>query len=434
MNIGNGTESQGIDADASPVTSHSNDWNIAVLRDKRTRGMIDLQPEFQREYVWNAELKSRLIESLLLDIPIPPVYLGKLPGQKMDVIDGQQRLTTLLHFADNLFRLEKLQRLTSLNGSYFRDLPSETQDKILDTTIHSVVIDTGNNPTLRYDIFERFNRGSVKLEEQELRNCAFRGPFNSLLKQLESGPTWRKIQGSPKPERHFKEREMILRFFAFANRIDNYAGNLKRFLNEYMGLYAPTDPQLVAGLEATFNQTMRNVYNVFGTHSGRLYSAGTEANPIAEGRWDRKFSILAFDIQASALNGQNPQKVQEAAEQIREAYLFYLLTNPQVRQAISRQTGSTSATKTRWFGFKAEVQRLLSDISLEPRFFSYDYRRQLFEANPICRLCGNEIHSFDDSTVDHIIPYAKGGKTVPENGQLAHRSCNSKKCANLLDI
>jgi len=148
---------------------------------------------------------------------------------------------------------------------------------------------------------------------------------------------------------------------------------------------------------------------------------------VTTGKWDTRFSISAFDIQASALIGFTPAKVQAAAEQIREAYIFYLLTNPQVRLAISRQPAGKAATKLRWFGFKTEVQNILNKVVVEPRFFSYEVRRQLYDASPICAICKNQIHSFDDSTVDHIQPYSKGGKTVLANAQLAHRSCNARK-------
>ena len=194
-----------------------------------------------------------------------------------------------------------------------------------------------------------------------------------------------------------------------------------------MAIYAPKDPMQIKAQAALFRQTMQNIYTVFGPNAGCLYSTGTEDRPTVEGKWDTRFSISAFDIQASALLGHTPAKVQMAAEQIREAYIFYLLTNPQVRLAISRQPAGKAPTKLRWFGFKAEVQNILNSMVAEPRFFSYEVRRQLYDASSMCAICKNQIHTFDDSTVDHIHPYSKGGKTVLTNAQLAHRSCNARK-------
>jgi hypothetical protein len=106
-------------ADDRPVLSQPCDWNIAVLRDKHERGQLNLQPRYQREYVWElrSELPSRLIESLLLEIPIPPIYFGKMPDGRLEVIDGQQRLTTLINFASNKFRLQRLQQMRRFEAS-----------------------------------------------------------------------------------------------------------------------------------------------------------------------------------------------------------------------------------------------------------------------------------------------------------------------------
>jgi hypothetical protein len=223
--------------DARPVSSQPHDWTISTLRDKYERGQIDLQPHYQRQYVWELrpELPSRLIESILLQIPIPPLYFVRLSTGKIEVVDGQQRLTTLIRFVKNEFRLQKLQKLSSLNGMLFRELPDIDQEKIMDATIRSIVIDAGANHEIRYEIFERLNRGAIALNEQEIRNCAYRGNFCDLLGVLERESVWRRVRGTPEADPRFVEREMILRFFAFANRIDHYGGNLRQFLNDYMG-------------------------------------------------------------------------------------------------------------------------------------------------------------------------------------------------------
>lgn len=422
----NGEEVVAVRPDDHPVLTQSSDWTISSLTEKLNKGQLDLQPKFQREYVWRLkpELPSRLIESILLKIPIPPIYLGKMPGGRLEVIDGQQRLTTLLDFVSNKFALQRLHRMGSLNGKHFKELSIEQQDKILDEPIRTTVIDAAGNTELRYEIFERLNRGSMALNEQELRNCVYRGPFNDLLAELEWDPYWRKVKGGAEPEPRFKEREVILRFFAFANRLPQYTGNLKGFLNEYMAQYAPRDEAALKAHGALFRQTMQNIYTVFGNHSARLYEVNAKSR---NGGWDTKFSVAALDMQASALMNRQPLKVQQAAEQIREMFLFTLLTDREVQDAISRRTGSTVQTKIRFQKFKAVVDPIIDGVLIEPRFFSYQFRDGLWQQAHVCKLCGNEIHSFEDCTVDHVIPYSKGGKTVAENGQLAHRSCNASK-------
>src|SRR5258708_40188628 len=106
-----------------------------------------------------------------------------------------------------------------LNGYTFRELSIEHQEKIKDTPIRTVEIDAGRNTDLRYEIFERLNRGSMALNEQELRNCVYRGKFNVLLAELETDSKWRNVKGGDTPEPRFKEREIILRLWALANRV-----------------------------------------------------------------------------------------------------------------------------------------------------------------------------------------------------------------------
>jgi hypothetical protein len=416
--------------DDRPVTSQSSDWTISSLRDKLDRGQLDLQPKFQREYVWNTkpELPSRLIESLLLEIPIPPIYFGKVAEGRLEVIDGQQRLTTLVDFVSNQFALRKLRSMASLNEKRFKDLTKQQQEKILDTPIRSIVIDAAGNTELRYEVFERLNRGSMILNEQELRNCLYRGPFNDLLAELEMDSYWRKAKGGSSPEGRFKERETILRFFAFADRISQYAGSLKQFLNEYMARYAPREQNELKVHAGLFRQTMQNVYAVFGEKSARLYDVNLRTN---RGNWETKFSVTALDIQASALMNRPAVKVQKAAEQIRELFLFTLLTDNEMKDAISKRTASSAQTRIRWTKFRQLIDPIIDGTVIEPRFFEYEFRKQLFEESDLCRLCKNQIHTFEDCTVDHIVPYSKGGKTIQENAQLAHRGCNAKKNAQM---
>ena len=358
-------ERQDRDDDDSPVVSRPADWTITSLREKWDSGLLNLQPSFQREYVWRLrpELRCRLIESILLEIPIPPLYFGRQPGGMLEVIDGQQRLTTLIQFVSNEFSLQRLNRMPSLNGKAFRDLSREQQEKIKDTPIRTIVIDAGRNADLRYEIFERLNRGSMTLNEQELRNCVYRGQFNELLAELENDIRWRSIKGGDRPDPRFKEREMILRFLALANRGDFYAGNLKRFLNEYMERYAPIDTTAINEQAAMFRQAMQNVLTVFGSHSGRLYTVPPGS---CDGRWDTTFSIAVLEIQASALVRQNPGQVQKAADQIREHFLLLMLTNEKIRDAIWRATAGT--VPTRAFSDQVEAAGSEAEPAAYPAF------------------------------------------------------------------
>jgi HNH endonuclease len=210
-----------------------------------------------------------------------------------------------------------------------------------------------------------------------------------------------------------------------ANRINFYTGSLKRFLNEYMEKYAPSDAAAIGEQAAMFRQTMQNVLTVFGPHSARSYIPSEGHN----GSWGPAFSISVLEIQASALLGQDPIRVQKSADQIREHFLFLLLTNENVRAAILQATNNSNTTKLRWTLFRSLIQPLIDDVTTEQRFFSYQFRKHLFDVGQSCKICGNQILSFEDCTVDHILPYSRNGRTVPENAQLAHRFCNASKNA-----
>jgi hypothetical protein len=197
-----------------------------------------------------------------------------------------------------------------------------------------------------------------------------------------------------------------------------------------MESYAPRNNEQIEAQANIFRQTVLNIYNVFGFHSARLYNADPRTH---KGAWDTKFSVAALDIQAGALVGKPCGKVQAVAEQIREQYLYSLLSDPLLQSAISKQTGSTTHTKYRWTTFKSIVEPYIEGTLIEPRFFDITFRQHRFDESPICKLCGNQIHTFEDTTVDHILPYSKAGKTVPESGQLAHRSCNARKNMYLND-
>lgn len=420
------------------VIYEAKDWTVAVLKQFSDSGTIILQPDYQREYVWvsKPELRSRLIESLLMNIPIPPLYLGKLRGGKYEVIDGQQRLKTILRFVDKdtTFALQKLKRLRHLNGLTFQQLNSEDQLRITtSSTMRSIVIDASKDNDLRYEIFERLNRGSVQLSEQEIRNCIYRGAFNDLLNEEIKDPCWRKIVGSDRPMQRYKEQEHVLRLLALAKRLDLYKNSLKPFINKFMEDHKdqPAESPLLKEFDQTFRKTMQNVYDVFGEKSARLYGPAQGQRRLNEGAWDRDFSIAALEIQASALLGHNRLEVQAVADQIKEAYVFYLLTNQHIRTAISEKTSKNLHVKLRWTGFKAAVNDLLLSAKENPRFFGTDFRRRLFDEDPTCKICTNAIHGFDDCTVDHKVPWSKGGKTVAENGQLSHRLCNAHKNATV---
>lgn len=211
-----------IDAIVAQVKS-----NILFLRPLSER------PKFQRQYVWADALASRLVESVLLNVPIPPCYLSENEENELDVIDGQQRIFSLYRFVENQFALRDLEALPEFNGKRFFELPSREQRRIRTHTLRCVVVTNESHSEIKFDIFERLNTSTMPLNAQELRNCVSRGALNNLLAELSFGDAWLAIRGRKMPDKRLADEEIVLRYFSFQLQgIDKYRTPLKHWLND----------------------------------------------------------------------------------------------------------------------------------------------------------------------------------------------------------
>jgi hypothetical protein len=191
------------------------------------------RPDFQRRYVWSPKLASRLIESILLNVPIPPCYLSQNEDYELDVIDGQQRLFSIYRFLDNQFALSNLEVLKEINEKRFHEIPQKMQRQLRTHTLRCVLITNESHPEIKFDVFERLNSNTVPLNPQELRNCIYRGELNSLLRIAVDYKPWLDILGKPKADVRMRDEELALRFFAFlVHGIDSYRTPQKHWLND----------------------------------------------------------------------------------------------------------------------------------------------------------------------------------------------------------
>ena len=191
------------------------------------------RPTFQRRYVWTNTLASRLIESILLNVPIPPCYLSQNEEFELDVIDGQQRLYSIYRFLNNQFALSGLEVLTELNSLRFHKMPSKLQRKLKTHTLRCILITNESHPEIRFDVFQRLNTNTVPLNAQELRNCVYRGALNSFLEDVVTYPPWLRILGKKQPDKRMRDEELALRFFAFwIHGLESYRTPQKHWLND----------------------------------------------------------------------------------------------------------------------------------------------------------------------------------------------------------
>lgn len=221
------------------VTSYGADYTVDLYVQRLSKELIFIPP-FQRSYVWSLNQASRFIESLLLGLPVPGVFLSKESDtEKMLIIDGQQRLKTLQFFYEGLFRGREF-RLRGVQerfeGKNYKSLDESDKLRLGDSIIHATIVkqdEPSDDQSSIYHVFERLNTGGTQLQPQEIRACIYHGKFNNLLSELSKLRNWQTVYGLP--SNRLKDQELILRFFALYFYFDNYKRPMKEFLNEYMG-------------------------------------------------------------------------------------------------------------------------------------------------------------------------------------------------------
>tara|TARA_B110000908_G_scaffold113457_1_gene133120 strand:- start:389 stop:1474 length:1086 start_codon:yes stop_codon:yes gene_type:complete len=301
-------QSESNDLEATPaeyeVITYPADFTLEGLVSKFKKGSMTV-PGFQRNYVWNIKQASKLIESFLLGLPVPAIFLFTDEAkQEQLVIDGQQRLMTVVYFLDGYFGepdsngRRKVFKLTGLNerspyyNKAYADLEESNQaafNKLNDSVLRAFVIKqiTPNGNTSVYHIFERLNTGGTQLVGQEIRNCVYHGSFNDLLCELNSYENWRSIFGSTAPHRRQKDVELILRFFAFYENGHNYVRPIKDFMSNYMRKNQEISDEKRFELENLFKKTCDSVIETLGEKPFHIWSGLNVA------AYDSTFTTLA---------------------------------------------------------------------------------------------------------------------------------------------
>lgn len=310
---------------------------------------IKINPEFQRRDRWDEQRQSRLIESLLMNVPIPPVFLGEDEYGFYVVLDGRQRLTAIQNFLNNTLTLSGLVVWEDLNGLRFNDLVRRGLDKHLTRRfISAIALLKESSPAIKYDVFDRLNTGGVKANEMEVRNAVFRGPFTDTLHKLSRFPdfckTWEipvdlvDAQSNPLYQKMI-DLSIVLRFFALLDpdRIEGaFKDHLSEFMEERNKLYL-ADRALEAQDTARFTRAVGNSLFIFGANSFRNVtkkSSGPPSLPIAE-------AIMI------ALSDYEPNQITaECAGKIRDSFAA-LCSDADFVKATSSGTNGKGAIKTR---------------------------------------------------------------------------------------
>ena len=221
------------------ITSFGADYTVDGIV-KRLKDKDIIFPHFQREYVWNWGQASKFIESLLLGLPVPGIFLSKDEDNRLLVVDGRQRLTTLENFYNRIFNGKefKLKGVKQeFEGLSYKTLNDVDKRRLNDSIIHATIIkqeDPEDNQSSIYLIFERLNTLGTSLSSQEIRSCVYHGEFCDLLGELNNNADWRRIYG-PVVSKRLRDQEMILRFFSLYYNLSSYKRPMKEFLGNFMG-------------------------------------------------------------------------------------------------------------------------------------------------------------------------------------------------------
>ncbi len=256
------------------------DYAVRTLMDMVVEGDLVLDPDYQRQYRWSDEKAARFIESIVLNIPVPVLYFAEDSDGTFSVIDGQQRLTSLLRFIkpnelSSLYPDRQLEPLElrdlrvrpDLNGRSFMLLPRLDKSALAKRPIRCIVILNESDTTLKFEVFERLNTGSVSLTDQEVRNCIYRGSYNQLIKRLAANEDFHElINLSEGLSKAMKDAELVLRFFAYRELSNEteYADNFAEYLNKHLEDRRVVGEDMARRLQDEFTATIQVIKRVLG--------------------------------------------------------------------------------------------------------------------------------------------------------------------------
>ena len=328
------------------------DYSVQYLYDLMKRGKIVLEVPFQRQEIWKNDKASSLLESIIMNVPIPPIYFAEEDNGNWLVLDGLQRLSSIRNFYDNEFALTKLEVLKELNKLKYKDLPPKSKSLLDDGMLRVNVIKKDSHRDIKYDIFMRLNRGAVILNYQELRNCMYRGNLNDAAKELCSeNKDFLKILKQTKPHKRYLDVEMVIRYFAFSDNIvknsdgnvvlNKYKGKLVQYLNEYMDENKNCSEEEKQHYKNRFNSTIEKVVNVFGTHKA-FRDISTENTKV--------YKTIADFIMPS-FERMSKEYIETHREEIYQKLMTFL-KDEQIQESISKQTSDREIVNFRigqWF-------------------------------------------------------------------------------------
>lgn len=402
------------------VHTESKELTLKLLKEMYDANDIITDPDYQRRYIYDAKRSSSLVESILIGIPIPVIYLCEEEENVYSVIDGQQRITSFVKYLKNEFPLTGLNKLTELNGKYFKNLDKEIQRKLTYSSLKAICLDK-DSQDLKYEIFSRLNLGAVSLKPQELRNCIYRGRFNNMLKEIAAKNTQLSELFHDKNLRSTYE-ERILRFFVLRDSMildDTYVNAM----NQYMAVHQNDEDNEIQKAKSLYNGTIDIVKMVLGGTAFFSYDKKER----------KKFNGAVYDSIMIPFSFYDKYDLINNADRIRVEVEKVKMMDEDYRSCVYAGTNSRKKVFERISKIWSLLIVIVGKNGMEKgnRFFADNVKKQLFYKGCKCSYCGNEILSINDCEIDHVVPFSKGGSTDIQNAQLLHRYCNQRKGKNL---
>ena len=312
-----------------------------VLR-RIERGAVVMDPDFQRDFVWDPYKQSKLIESVAMRLPLPVFYLAEDDRGRLVVVDGLQRLTTFQRFVSNQLSL-RLKDRSELDRKRFEDLPPKLQNRVEDCNLILYVIDAKVPERARLDIFERVN-GGVPLSRQQMRNCLCMGEATRFLKDESRTAEFLKATGRSLKTSTMRDREFVNRFCAFQILDLEQYRNMDEFLAD--GLRAMNArPESLPALSSQFRAALDNNFGLFGEQAFRRHEPGQEGRNV--------INASLWDVMSTGLSRYPMEVVEENIDATREAF-YRLIGNQEFVDTITRGPNSAHQVRRR-FAMAAEM-------------------------------------------------------------------------------
>ena len=311
---------------------------VSLVRKKEQEKII--VPEFQRNQVWKQQQKSRFIESLILNIPVPPFYLSQDLYGNMVIIDGLQRSSAIFEFLEDSYKLVGLEALPHLNDKLYTDLDKDLRARIEDREILLFILKASVPMSVVYDIFNRINSNGTPLTRQEIRNCIFIGQSTRLLAKLADEPSFKNSVDYGLPSLRMKDREAILRFFSFIvfDYEKDYKGDLDDFLGRTMRKINRYEPSQLLNLQLRFLRVIDKTFDFFEWNNFRL--------PTENGRG--RVNLALFEVITTYFDKNSDDFLETNRDAIIINYYNILLKDPSFIDSVKSSTSSEKNVKTRF--------------------------------------------------------------------------------------